>query len=176
MEEFDGHKTSVISGYKEGHDIAVDAPGHVPEEIEEEGDAAEVDDEDVQIANEDDESDYCETDLELNEETTDDERDTDERQAYKDICARLDTIPVSRVLDGVLHPNGSQLTELDLAHHGIGDRGARAVAKALLGNEVLTKMNLSDNGIEGAGGAALANMIAISKIVEVDLSENKLGQ
>ena len=142
---------------------------------EEEEEAAEVDEENVRVIQDDEESDYCETDLELNEETTDDERDTDDRQAYKDICARLDTIPVSRVLDGILHPNGSTITELDLAHHGIGDRGARAVAKALIGNEILTTIDVSDNGIEGAGGAALANMIAKSNISNVNMSENKLG-
>jgi len=178
VEGFDGSKTVVVAGDTVGHEVEFNAPGGaVPEEINEneEGDAAEVDEEDVRVQHEDEESDYCETDLELNEETTDDERDTDERQAYKDICARLDTIPVSRVLDGILHPGGSNITELDLAHHGIGDRGARAVAKALIGNETLTKMDVSDNGIEGAGGAALASMVAKSNISNLDMSENKLG-
>lgn len=172
VQAFDGFKTSHSSA-DGSHGKEIDLPSAgIPEEIVEDGDQEE-DDAGGDLSG--DESDYCETDLELNEETTDDEKDTDERQTYKDICARLDTIPVSRVLDGVLHPSGAHLTELDLAHHGIGDKGARAVAKALTGNEVLLKIDVSDNGIEGAGGAAMAKMISNSNVTNVNFSENKLG-
>jgi Ran GTPase-activating protein (RanGAP) involved in mRNA processing and transport len=178
VEEMEGAKQS-IAVRKRNTEVEFGAPGvDIREEIDEEPPALEVDDEDTlpRIRDDDEESDYCETDLELNEDTTDDERDTDERQAYKDICDRLDTIPITRVMDEILTPAGRNITVLDLAHHGIGDRGARAIAKALSSNETLLTLDVSDNGIEGVGGAALARMIGkLPSLTDVNLSENQIG-
>ena len=43
------------------------------------------------------------------------------------------------------------LTELDLSHNVISDRGARALGKLLNGHSQLTRLSLSNNNIQPAG-------------------------
>jgi len=54
-------------------------------------------------------------------------------------------VMISHLLD---HP---ALTELDVSHNLIGDRGARAIGKFLNNHSQLVKLNICDNQIRAAG-------------------------
>ena len=49
---------------------------------------------------------------------------------YKQACSKLDTVPVSQVVNDLLG-KGTVLTKMDLAHHGIANKGALTLANAL---------------------------------------------
>lgn len=58
----------------------------------------------------------------------------------------------------------------------VADRGARALAKVLDVNSVVTDLNLSDNHIHGEGGRALARALRSSRALEgLNLRLNRLG-
>lgn len=59
------------------------------------------------------------------------------------------------------------LTYLDLAQNGIGDKGAVALAEALKLNTTILKLDLSGNAIDVDGAAALADAIALNETLEV---------
>jgi hypothetical protein len=52
-----------------------------------------------------------------------------------------------------------QKQEIDLKHHGLGPKGAKAIAVALVSNTNVLQLNLSDNGLESDGGLAVASML-----------------
>lgn len=77
---------------------------------------------------------------------------------------------ISHILD---HPG---LTELDLSHNLIGDRGARAVGKFLNNHSQLVKLNLCDNDIRAAGAQAIAHALTKNTTLDVlNLRLNRLG-
>ncbi len=77
---------------------------------------------------------------------------------------------ISHILD---HPG---LTELDLSHNLISDRGARAVGKFINNHSKLITLNLADNSIRAAGAQALAHALTKNTTVEVlNLRMNRLG-
>jgi len=62
------------------------------------------------------------------------------------VCAQVDDdklrVLIAHLLD---HP---VLSELDLCHNAVSDRGARAIGKLLNGRSQLTKLSLSNNNIQ----------------------------
>jgi serine/threonine protein kinase/Ran GTPase-activating protein (RanGAP) involved in mRNA processing and transport len=98
-------------------------------------------------------------------------------------------------LPGVLH----HLTRLDLAHNGLGARGAELIAAAplalvsldLAGNDIgtrgaeaiaasdtcaaLERLSLADNGIGSDGASAIATSRSLARVRELDLSRNRIG-
>jgi hemoglobin-like flavoprotein/Ran GTPase-activating protein (RanGAP) involved in mRNA processing and transport/tRNA A-37 threonylcarbamoyl transferase component Bud32 len=98
-------------------------------------------------------------------------------------------------LPGVLR----HLTRLDLAHNGLGARGAELVAAAplalasldLAGNDIgtrgaeaiaasdtcagLERLSLADNGIGSDGVSATATSRSLAQVRELDLSRNRIG-
>jgi hypothetical protein len=77
---------------------------------------------------------------------------------------------ISQILD---HPS---LTELNLAHNVISDRGCRAIGKFLNGHSKLEILNLCNNQIRAAGAQAIAHsLIKNQTIKELDLRLNRLG-
>eukprot|EP00039_Didymoeca_costata_P010716 m.145080 g.145080 ORF g.145080 m.145080 type:complete len:523 (-) comp14936_c0_seq3:1183-2751(-) len=126
------------------------------------------------------ESDYCETDLELtgyDSQNSDwEENVTEEATSYKKACAKVKAQPMTIVMSGLFGEQGENISELDFAHHIMGDKRLFALAKAMQGNTKIVKLNLSDNAIRGAGLSALvAVMIANDSVKDLDLSMNKLG-
>jgi hypothetical protein len=59
------------------------------------------------------------------------------------------------------------LTVLDLGQNGIGDRGAAALAEALKLNTTLHELDLSGNAVDKDGAAALAEAIAENTMLGV---------
>ena len=77
---------------------------------------------------------------------------------------------ISHILD---HPG---LTELDLSHNIIGDRGARAVGKFINNHSHLVKLNLCDNQIRSTGAQAIAHALTKNTtLLSLNLRLNRLG-
>ena len=64
---------------------------------------------------------------------------------------------------------------LILSHNKIGDDGARAIAHALRGCEVLSVLDLSGNGIQDAGTEALSEALRCCKLQRLSLASNCIG-
>ncbi|XP_061165130.1 leucine-rich repeat-containing protein 74A-like [Saccostrea echinata] len=91
-------------------------------------------------------------------------------QAYLDSCNLLGITPVT-YLSKQMSNKG-----LVMRSHSIGPLGARALAIALLNNDVITSLDLEDDGIEADGAKAIAEMLEVnSNIVDVNISENCIG-
>lgn len=77
---------------------------------------------------------------------------------------------ISQILD---HPT---LTELNLAHNLISDRGSRAIGKFINGHSKLETLNLCNNQIKAVGAQAIAHgLIKCQTIRNLDLRLNRLG-
>jgi len=89
-------------------------------------------------------------------------------------CQQVDDdklrVLIAHVLD---HP---VLTELDLSHNAISDRGARALGKLLNGHSQLTALTVSNNNIRSAGAQAIGHALTRnSTLLRLDLRLNQLG-
>ena len=67
------------------------------------------------------------------------------------------------------------ISVLILSHNKIGDDGARAIARALRGCEVLSVLDLSGNGIQDAGTEALSEVLRSCKLQRLSLASNCMG-
>ena len=67
------------------------------------------------------------------------------------------------------------ISVLILSHNRIGDDGARAIAHALRGCEVLSVLDLSGNGIQDAGTEALSEALRCCKLQRLSLASNCIG-
>eukprot|EP00668_Euglena_longa_P029064 GGOE01036403.1.p1 GENE.GGOE01036403.1~~GGOE01036403.1.p1 ORF type:complete len:423 (+),score=128.00 GGOE01036403.1:25-1269(+) len=100
------------------------------------------------------------------------EDDATGRLAYKQKCAEFDfyMFPVDSVLQKF------DAEALLLAHCGLGDKGAIALAEALKVNTTVVELSVVDNWITPVGAQPLIEAIKTSPcIAKVDLSENRLG-
>jgi Ran GTPase-activating protein (RanGAP) involved in mRNA processing and transport len=82
-------------------------------------------------------------------------------QAYLRACFDMRTTPVTKLC------SATQLTSLDLAHRGIGNRGSTALAAFLGANSTLTDLRLNDNNIGPEGAYALFEGMAKSNTLRV---------
>ena len=64
------------------------------------------------------------------------------------------------------------ISVLILSHNKIGDNGARAIAHALRGCEVLSVLDLSGNGIQDAGAEVLSEALRSCKLQRLGLASN----
>ena len=67
------------------------------------------------------------------------------------------------------------ISVLILSHNRIGDDGARAIADALRGCDVLSVLDLSGNGIQDAGAEALSEALRCCKLQRLSLASNCIG-
>ena len=67
------------------------------------------------------------------------------------------------------------ISVLILSHNKIGDDGARAIAHALRGCELLSVLDLSGNGIQDAGTKALSEALRSCKLQRLSLASNCIG-
>ena len=67
------------------------------------------------------------------------------------------------------------ISVLILSHNRISDDGARAIAHALRGCEVLSVLDLSGNGIQDAGTEALSEALRSCKLQRLTLASNCIG-
>lgn len=89
---------------------------------------------------------------------------------YRAQCAALGCVPVR------FYERGYASAELSMPDHGLGARGAAALARSLAANTTVQRLDLRHNGLQGAGGAKMAAMLTKNTyIVHANLSHNELG-
>jgi Ran GTPase-activating protein (RanGAP) involved in mRNA processing and transport len=95
--------------------------------------------------------------------------------AYRAECEKIDKesffrFPIDSVVDKFDKP------DLDLSHSGLGDKGARALARSIEINTGITALTLVDNWITPVGGEAIMRALLFNKTIRtVDLGDNQLG-
>lgn len=120
------------------------------------------------------ESDSDEFDIDLDE-IPEDLKEPSHEKSSKDVylkaCSDLKIIPAS------IFKRQCDTSSINLKHYGIGDKGARAVAKALKCNQTVQELNLHDNSLRAEGVEAICNMMAVNLwITSLDISGNSVGK
>ena len=121
------------------------------------------------FATEDSSNEY-DTDLETEPLAAPKQYDSSGKHTYLKVCKQEDVLPVSSLQ--------SKFEEKDMAikHRSLGSKGTLPLAKSLLKNVYVEKLDLSDNGIEGIGASFIASMLGDNcYITQLDLSENSIG-
>ncbi|XP_028408840.1 leucine-rich repeat-containing protein 74A-like isoform X2 [Dendronephthya gigantea] len=121
------------------------------------------------ISIEDSGSEY-ETDLETERPTAPKQYDTSGKYTYLKVCKQEDVLPVSSLQ--------AKFEEkvMEIKHRSLGSKGTLPLAKSLLKNIYVEKLDLSDNGIEDIGASLIASMLGDNcYITQLDLSENSIG-
>jgi hypothetical protein len=114
---------------------------------------------------EEEDEEIIEADLDINEII----HRTNAQDPYIKACKTLGIAPVSYI---VTHIDSH---ELIMRHHGLGARGAQALAQIMEYNTSIAKLDLSNNAIE-FGGKHLSQSLALNTTVTYfNLSDNKLG-
>ncbi|XP_068110601.1 leucine-rich repeat-containing protein 74A [Hyperolius riggenbachi] len=92
-------------------------------------------------------------------------------EVYLAACHKMGVVPVSYF---IRHMNESNL---QLNHHGLGPRGASAIAQSLMWNSTITQLSLEDNAIHAEGLEKLVEVLRVNRhIRELNLSNNGLGE
>ncbi|PIK52516.1 hypothetical protein BSL78_10614 [Apostichopus japonicus] len=109
------------------------------------------------------------TDLEIEDDVKPDVYDATGKNMYLKACKDIGVVPASTFLRHISSP------VVNMKHHGLGPKGAKAISMALVTNTSVTTLDLEDNWIEGDGGAYVAEMLKENcYIASLDMSENKL--
>ncbi|XP_054231443.1 leucine-rich repeat-containing protein 74A isoform X3 [Homo sapiens] len=109
-----------------------------------------------------------ETDLEIE----DDEKffTTGQKELYLEACKLMGVVPVSYFIRNM------EESYVNLNHHGLGPRGTKAIAIALVSNMAVTKLELEDNCIMEEGVLSLVEMLQENYYLqEMNISNNHLG-
>ncbi|XP_048340581.1 leucine-rich repeat-containing protein 74A [Sphaerodactylus townsendi] len=113
-------------------------------------------------------ADSCDTDIEIE----DAERlftTITGAELYREACKLVKVIPVSYFIRNMEEP------VMNLNHHGLGPKGTKAIAIALVSNTTITHLELMDNWILGEGATYLVQMLRENcYIQELNLSNNHL--
>ncbi|XP_072479272.1 leucine-rich repeat-containing protein 74A isoform X2 [Notamacropus eugenii] len=109
-----------------------------------------------------------ETDLEIE---VDSEKlfTTGQEDLYLEACKLVGVIPVSYFIRNM------EETHMNLNHHGLGPKGTKAIAIALVSNTTITRLELEDNWILEEGALALMQMLHENYYIqELNVSNNHL--
>ncbi|KAI8805614.1 hypothetical protein BJ742DRAFT_901591 [Cladochytrium replicatum] len=88
---------------------------------------------------------------------------------YTSACKVLGVVPVSSFQKNL----GGK--EIVMKHHGLGPKGAQAIAEVLETNTTLTMLDLSDNWIESGGEFIGKSLHTNYTLTHLNLSNNRLG-
>ncbi|XP_042548768.1 leucine-rich repeat-containing protein 74A [Dipodomys spectabilis] len=109
-----------------------------------------------------------ETDLEI--EDTERYYTTGQRELYLEACKLMGVVPASYFLRNMEEPH------MNLNHHGLGPKGTKAIAIALVSNTTIIKLELEDNCITEEGVLSLVEMLQENYYLqELNISNNKIG-
>ncbi|NXG30804.1 LR74A protein, partial [Dromaius novaehollandiae] len=90
-------------------------------------------------------------------------------ELYLEACRLLEAVPVSHFIQNLAKPY------INLNHHGLGPKGAKAIAIALVSNATVTHLELEDNWILAEGAVYLAQMLRENCCLqELNISNNHL--
>ena len=93
------------------------------------------------------------------------------KKEYLEKCKELNIVPVAMFIAKL------ECEHINLRHHGMGIKGALAVAEALRINSKIRSVNLGDNWFGDQGTSALSEVLsANSTLTSINLSENRIGQ
>nr|XP_016847043.1 PREDICTED: leucine-rich repeat-containing protein 74A [Anolis carolinensis] len=91
-------------------------------------------------------------------------------ELYLEACKLVGVVPVSYFIRNMEEP------VMNLNHHGIGPKGTKALAIALVSNTTITHLELEDNWILGEGTTYLVQMLRENcYIQEMNISNNHLN-
>ena len=97
-------------------------------------------------------------------------QDTSGKAIYLEACKYFDVIPASYFTRNI------SSAVVNLAHHGLGVRGVKALVVALLQNTKIVELDLQDNDIGDEGGRDVAMLFADNfYITRLNLACNGLG-
>ncbi|XP_069321255.1 leucine-rich repeat-containing protein 74A isoform X3 [Eulemur rufifrons] len=109
-----------------------------------------------------------ETDLEI--EDTEKFFTTGQKELYLEACKLVGAVPVSYFIRNM------EESYMNLNHHGLGPKGTKAIAIALVSNTAVTKLELEDNCIMEQGVLSLVEMLQENYYLqEMNISNNNLG-
>ncbi|XP_075007558.1 leucine-rich repeat-containing protein 74A [Calonectris borealis] len=90
-------------------------------------------------------------------------------ELYLEACRLLEVVPVSHFIQNLAKPY------INLNHHGLGPKGVKAIAIALVSNATITHLELEDNCILAEGAICIAEMLREnSSLQELNISNNHL--
>ncbi|XP_062974549.1 leucine-rich repeat-containing protein 74A [Elgaria multicarinata webbii] len=91
-------------------------------------------------------------------------------ELYIEACKLVGVVPVSYFIRNMEEP------VMNLNHHGLGPKGTKAIAIALVSNTTITHLELEDNWILGEGTTYLVQMLRENcYIQEMNISNNHLN-
>ncbi|XP_042319554.1 leucine-rich repeat-containing protein 74A [Sceloporus undulatus] len=91
-------------------------------------------------------------------------------ELYTEACKLVGVVPVSYFIRNMEEPI------MNLNHHGLGPKGTKAIAIALVSNTTITHLELEDNWILGEGTTYLVQMLRENcYIQEMNISNNHLN-
>ncbi|KAM6075508.1 PREDICTED: leucine-rich repeat-containing protein 74 [Chlamydotis macqueenii] len=90
-------------------------------------------------------------------------------ELYLEACRLMEVVPVSHFIQNLAKPY------VNLNHHGLGPKGVKAIAIALVSNGTITHLELEDNCILAEGAIDIAEMLREnSSLQELNISNNHL--
>ncbi|NXC67150.1 LR74A protein, partial [Anhinga anhinga] len=90
-------------------------------------------------------------------------------ELYLEACRLMEVVPVSHFIQNLAKPY------MNLNHHGLGPKGVKAIAIALVSNATITHLELEDNCILAEGAICIAEMLREnSSLQELNISNNHL--
>ncbi|KAF1522721.1 Leucine-rich repeat-containing protein 74A, partial [Eudyptes sclateri] len=90
-------------------------------------------------------------------------------ELYLEACRLMEVVPVSHFIQNLAKPY------INLNHHGLGPKGVKAIAIALVSNTTVTHLELEDNCILAEGAICIAEMLREnSSLQELNISNNHL--
>ncbi|KAM8807950.1 leucine-rich repeat-containing protein 74A [Eudromia elegans] len=91
-------------------------------------------------------------------------------ELYLEACRLLEVVPVSQFIQNLSKPY------INLNHHGLGPKGAKAIAIALVSNASVIHLELEDNWILAEGAVCIAQMLRENCCLQkLNISNNHLG-
>ncbi|NXV26616.1 LR74A protein, partial [Rissa tridactyla] len=90
-------------------------------------------------------------------------------ELYLEACKLVEVVPVSHFIQNLAKPY------INLNHHGLGPKGVKAIAIALVSNTTITHLELEDNCILAEGAICIAEMLREnSSLQKLNISNNNL--
>ncbi|NXI94820.1 LR74A protein, partial [Psophia crepitans] len=90
-------------------------------------------------------------------------------ELYLEACRLMEVVPVSHFIQNLAKPY------INLNHYGLGPKGVKAIAIALVSNTTVTHLELEDNCILAEGAICIAEMLRENSCLqELNISNNHL--
>lgn len=93
------------------------------------------------------------------------------KEHYREACKKCEVVPTNYFMRNI------QSTKLKFAHHGLGEKGVRALCMALVTNTHVCTLDLKANDMGDDGTRHVCAMLRDNLfITDLDISENNIGE